>query len=155
MSSEAGDGPARMDRFRAAAWWVLRPLAIVGPLVLVLSSGVIPPMRAETGWATLPLSTLVIAVLLALALLALLRTFAVRGLRTGRHGLTSREAGVVALLVFLLAWWCMGLSLLAHGPGPDDGIGSLAYINGMFGVLVCTGLLFRWALRRGPGASAA
>ena len=139
-----------MDRFRSAAWWVLRPLAIVGPLALVLSSGVIPPMRTETGWATLPLSTLVIAVILALVLLALVRTFSVRGLRTGRPGLTAREAGVVALLVFLIAWWRMGLSLLAHGPGDNDGIGSLAYINGMFGVLVCTGVLFRWALRRNP-----
>jgi hypothetical protein len=139
-----------MDRFRSVAWGTLRVVAIAGPLALVLSSGVIPPMRAETGWATLPLSTLVIAVILALVLLALVRTFSVRGLRTGRPGLTSREAGVVALLVFLIAWWCMGLSLLAHGPGANDGIGSLAYINGMFGVLVCTGVLFRWALRRNP-----
>jgi len=137
-----------MDRFRAAAWWLLRPLAVVGPLALVLSSGVLPPTRPETGWATLPLSTLVMAVILILALLALARSFSVRALRTGRPGLAAREAGVVALLVFLMAWWAMGLSLLAHGPSGNDGIGSLAYINGAFGTLVCIGVLFTWAVRR-------
>ena len=142
-----------MDRFRAAAWWILRPLAVVGPLALVLASGVLPPSRPETGWATLPLTTLVIAVVLCLALLALARSFSVRGLRTGRPGLAPREAGVVALLVFLMAWWALGLSLLAHGPGGNDGIGSLAYINGMFGVLVCVGVLFRWAVRREPSTA--
>ncbi|MBC7894521.1 MAG: hypothetical protein H7066_03855 [Cytophagaceae bacterium] len=137
-----------MERFRAAAWRLLPPLAIVGPLVLVLASGVIPPSRPETGWATLPVTTLAFAAIVALALLALVRTFAVRGLRTGLAGLTSREAGVVALLTFLMAWWCMGLSMLAHGPGTNDGIGSLAYINGSFGTLVCIGVLFAWATRR-------
>jgi hypothetical protein len=142
-----------MDGFRAVAWWMLRVVAIAGPLALVLSSGVIPPTRPETGWATLPLSTLIIAVILALSLLALVRTFSVRGLRSGHPGLTAREAGVVGLLVFLLAWWCMGLSLLAHGPSGNDGVGSLAYINGMFGTLVTTGVLFRWALRRDPASA--
>ena len=148
MTTEAAGERDGMTRFRAAAWRVLRPLSILGPLALVLSSGVIPPARVETGWATLPLTTLVIAVVLALALLALVRMFAVRGLRTGRPGLSAREAGVVALLVFLMAWWAMGLSLLAHGPGEGDGIGSLAYINGAFGSMVAIGVLFAWAVRR-------
>jgi hypothetical protein len=111
---------------------------------------VLPPARPETGWATLPLTTLIAAAILALALLALVRTFAVRELRTGRPGLSARESGVVGLLVFLTAWWCMGLALLARGPGDGDGIGSLAYINGAFGVMVCVGVLFRWATQR-PG----
>ena len=143
-----------MERFRAVMWWALRPLAVVGPLGLVLSSGVLPPSRPETGWATLPLSTLIVAVILCLALLALVRSFAVRGLRSGRPARSLRARGVgVALLVFLIAWWALGLSLLAHGPGSNDGIGSLAYINGMFGTLVATGVLFTWAVRR-PRATA-
>jgi hypothetical protein len=149
MTSEAAGESQGMERFRAAAWWLLRPLTIVGPLALVLSSGVFPPARPETGWATLPLTTLIFGAILALALLALVRTFAVRGLRTGSPGLSSREAGVVGLLVFLMAWWCMGLSMLAHGPGDNDGLGSLAYINGSFGTVVCIGVLFAWATRRG------
>ena len=148
MTTEAAGDSRDFERFRAAAWWLLRPVAVVGPLALVLASGVIPPARPETGWATLRLTTLVFASILALALLALVRTFAVRGLRTGQPGLTAREAGVVALLIFLMAWWCMGLSMLAHGPGGNDGIGSLAYINGSFGTMVCIGVLFAWALRR-------
>ena len=150
MSTEAAGESQGFERFRAAASRLLPPLAIVGPLALVLASGVIPPARPETGWATLPVTTLIFAAILVLALLALVRTFAVRGLRTGRPGLTSREAGVVALLVFLMAWWCMGLSLLAHGPGGNDGIGSLAYINGSFG----TRGLHRRAVRLGDAASA-
>ncbi len=148
MTSEAAGESQGFERFRAAAWRVLPPLAIVGPLALVLFSGVLPPTRSETGWATLPLTTLIFASVVALALLALVRTFAVRDLRTGQPGLNSREAGVVALLVFLMAWWCIGLSMLAHGPGPNDGIGSLAYINGSFGTVVCIGVLFAWATRR-------
>ncbi|MEO8263631.1 MAG: hypothetical protein ABI566_13775 [Pseudolysinimonas sp.] len=148
MTTEAAGDSERMERFRQLAWQALRPLSIIGPLALVLSSGVIPPTRVETGWATLPLSTLIMAVVLALVLLALVRSFSVRGLRTGHPGLSSREAGVVALLAFLLAWWCLGLSLLAHGPGENDGIGSLAYINGAFGTMVAVGVLFTWAVRR-------
>lgn len=148
MTSEAAGESRSAERFRAAAWRVLPPLAIVGPLALVLSSGVLPPARPETGWATLPVTTLIFAAILVLALLALVRTFRVRGLRTGRYGLTFRESAVVALLVFLMAWWCMGLSMLAHGPGGGDGFGSLAYIHGAFGSLVCIGVLFAWGTRR-------
>jgi len=142
-----------MDRFRSIMTFALKPLAIVAPIALVLCSGVLPPARPETGWATLPVTTLILAALLMLALLALVRTFSVRALRTGIPGITDREAGVVALLTFLLAWWCMGLSLLAHGPGGGDGIGSLAFINGMFGTIVCIGVLFRWATKRAPATS--
>jgi hypothetical protein len=148
MTTEAADRGSGIDRFRAAMWWLLKPFAVVGPLALVLSSGVIPPTRPETGWATIPLTTVFFAAILTLALLALVRTVAVRGLRTDRPGLTSREAAVLALLVFLMAWWCMGLALLAHGPGESDGLGALAYIHGSFGTLVCIGVLFAWATRR-------
>ncbi len=148
MTSEAAGESQGFERLRAAMARLLSPLAIVGPVALVLASGVLPPTRPETGWATLPLTTLIFASIVALAMLALVRTFAVRGLRTGQPGLTAREAGVVALLTFLMAWWCMGLSLLAHGPGDNDGIGSLAYINGSFGTVVCIGVLFAWGTRR-------
>lgn len=137
-----------MTRFRALAWGALRPLAIVAPVALVLCSGALPPARPETGWATLPVTTLVLAAILMLALLALARSFSIRALRTGVAGVTDREAVVIALLTFLVAWWCLGLSLLAHGPGDGDGLGSLAYIHGMFGTIVCTGVLFAWAVRR-------
>ena len=142
-----------MTRFRALAWGALRPLAIVAPVALVLCSGVLPPARPETGWATLPVTTLVLATVLMLALLALARSFSIRALRTGVAGVTGREAVVIALLAFLVAWWCLGLALLAHGPGNGDGLGSLAYIHGMFGTIVCTGVLFAWALRRRPEVS--
>lgn len=142
-----------MDRFRAIMAFALKPLSVVGPLALVLFSGALPPTRPETGWATLPLTTVILAAMLMLALLALVRLVAVRALRTGIPGITDREAGVAALLIFLMAWWCFGLSLLAHGPGGGDGIGSLAYINGMFGTIVCTGVLIRWTTKRAPAAS--
>lgn len=142
-----------MDRFRAAMAFILKPLAVLGPLALVLCSGVLPPTRPETGWATLPLAMVILAAALMLTLLALVRMFSIRTLRTGIPGITDREAGVVALLAFLLAWWCVGLSVLAHGPGSGDGFGSLAFINGMFGTLVCTGVLFRWATKRAPATS--
>jgi hypothetical protein len=148
MTTEAAHAGRGIDRFRAAMWGLLKPFAVIGPLALVLSSGVIPPARPETGWATIPLTTVVFAAILMLALLALVRTVAVRGLRTNLPGLASREAGVAALLIFLMVWWCMGLSLLAHGPGESDGLGALAYIHGSFGTLVCIGVLFAWTTRR-------
>ena len=141
-----------MDRFRAIATRALGPYSILAPIALVLSAGLIPPAREETGWATVLGVTAIIAVVLLFVLLVLVRLFRAKWLCSGTHGLTARESGVFALHVFLLLWWCLGLRLLADGPGSGDGLGSLAFINGMFGALVTLGILIGSAIRRPPSA---
>jgi hypothetical protein len=150
MTTEAAGDSDRMLRFRAIATRALGPVSILGPIALVLSAGLIPPAREEAGWATMLGVTAVVAVVLLFVMLAEVRLFRVKWLRTGTHGLTAHESGVLALHVFLLLWWCVGLRLLAGGPGADDTIGSLAFINGMFGTVVTLGILIRSATRRAP-----
>jgi hypothetical protein len=137
-----------MARFRALATSALRPFSILAPIALVLSAGLIPPAREESGWATVLGVTAIIAVVLLFLLLVLVRLFRAKWLRSGAHGLTARESGVFALHVFLVLWWCLGLRLVANGPGSGDGFGSLAFINGMFGTLVTLGILIHSATRR-------
>ena len=121
MTSEAAGDSDRMRRFRAIATRALGPVSILAPLALVLSAGLIPPAREETGWATMLGVTAVIAVVLLFVLLAAgAGSSRVQWLRTGTHGLTARESGVLALHVFLLAVVVHGPALLAGGPGPDD-----------------------------------
>jgi hypothetical protein len=139
-----------MLRFRDIATRALGPFSILAPIALVLSAGLIPPVREETGWATVLLVTAVIAVVLLFALLVLVRLFRAKWLRSGVYGLTTRESAVFAIHVFLVLWWCFGLRLLAGGPGPGDTTGSLAFINGMFGAAVTLGILIRSATRRQP-----
>lgn len=141
---------SRVAGFRAIATQALGPFSILAPIALVLCAGLIPPAREESGWAPVLGVAAVTAVVLLFALLVLVRLFRAKWLRTGVHGLTFRESGVFALHVFLLLWWCVGLRLLAGGPGPDDTIGSLAFINGMFGTAVTLGILIRSATRREP-----
>lgn len=138
----------RSRRFREIATRALRPVSVVGPLALVLSAGLIPPAREEFGWATVLGTTTIIAVILLFAWLTLVRLFAVQWARTGLRELSFRESGLLALHVFFLVWWCLGLRALAHGPGPGDGFGFLAFINGGFGAGVTLGLLLRSASRR-------
>jgi hypothetical protein len=142
----------RMRRFRGIATRALGPFSILAPIALVLCAGLIPPSREETGWATILGVTVIIAVVLQFALLVLVRLFRAEWVRGGEPRLTARESGVFALHVFLALWWCVGLRLLSGGPGPDDTIGSLAFINGMFGVVVTLGILIRSAARRAPSA---
>jgi hypothetical protein len=138
----------RVARFRALATGALRPFSILAPIAVVLCAGLLPPSRDEHGWATLLGSAVIAAVILLFALLVLVRLFEAKWLRAGVRGLTLRESGVFALHVFLLGWWCVGLRFLAGGPGSDDGFGSLAFINGMFGTAVTLGILIHSATRR-------
>jgi hypothetical protein len=140
----------RAKRFREIATRALRPISILAPIALVLCAGLIPPARAEHGWATVLGVTAIMAVLLLFAELVLVRLFEAQWARTGVRGLSLRESGILALHVFLVIWWCGGLNALAHGPGPNDGLGSLAFINGCFGAAVTLGLLLRAASRRVP-----
>ena len=128
-------------RFRRVVTAGFRPLSVIAPIALVLSAGIIPPASPPDG-STLLLSTLIIGVVLLPVLLALVRVWDLRWARTGERLFSRREAWTVTLLAFLLAWWCMGLTMLAHG----EGYGGLAFVNGMFGVLVTVGVLFRWAI---------
>jgi hypothetical protein len=139
-------------RFRRFVTRAFRPLSVMGPALLVVCAGLIPPVRAEEG-STLLRDTAIIAVVVLAALLVLVRVWELRWARTGNRLFTRREAWTVTLLAFLLAWWSMGLAILAHGPGPADHLGALGFVNGMFGVLVTTGVLFAWGLRR-PSAAA-
>ncbi|MEQ1738099.1 MAG: hypothetical protein ABL886_17065 [Rhodoglobus sp.] len=148
MSVEAAGEGQGVERFRDVATRALAPYSILAPIALVLSAGLLPPAREETGWATVLGVTAIIAVVMLFALLVTVRLFRAKWFRSGTHGLTLRESGVFALHVFLLLWWCFGLRLLANGPGPGDGIGSLAFINGMFGTLVTLGILIHSATRR-------
>jgi hypothetical protein len=134
--------PRRTRRFRRVMTRLLRPVSVVAPIALVLATGVIPPVALPEG-STLLISSVIIAAVLMIVLLALARVWDLRWARLGERLFTRREAWTVALLIFLLAWWCMGLAMLARG----EGYGGLAFVNGMFGVLVTTGVLFRWALR--------
>jgi hypothetical protein len=152
MTAEAAGESHRVARFRELATRALGPYSILAPIALVLSAGLIPPARQENGWATVLGVTTIIAAVLLLAMLALVRLFRTKWLRTGTRELTSRESGVFALHAFLLLWWCLGLRLLANGPGPNDGFASLAFINGMWGTLVTLGILIAWATRRAPSA---
>ena len=142
----------RMRRFREIATRALGPFSILAPIALVLCAGLLPPAREETGWATILGVTAIIAVVLLFVLLVMVRLFRARWLRTGEPGLTARDAGVFALHVFLVLWWCVGLRLLSGGPGRDDTIGALAFINGMFGAAVTLGILIRSATRRAPAS---
>ena len=138
----------RMPRFRTIATRVLGPYSILAPIALVLCAGLLPPSREENGWATILGVTAVVAVVMLFALLVLVRLFRAKWLRSGVRLLNARESGVFALHVFLVLWWCFGLRLLSAGPGPGDSMGSLAFINGMFGAAVTIGILIHSATRR-------
>jgi hypothetical protein len=124
-------------RFRLFVTWAFRPLSIVAPIALVVAAGVTSP----TPWLG---QVLIIAIVLLAALLTLVRMWDLRWARTGCRLFTRREAWTVTLLAFLLGWWIMGVGMIAVG----ESYGSLAFVNGMFGVLVTTGILFRWAARK-------
>ena len=141
-----------MRRFREIATRVLGPFSILAPIALVLCAGLLPPSREESGWATILGVTVIIATVMLFALLVLVRLFRAKWQRTGVRGLTARESGVFLLHVLLVLWWCVGLRLLSGGPGRDDTIGSLAFINGMFGAAVTLGILIRSAARRAPAS---
>ncbi|HEX7834448.1 MAG TPA: hypothetical protein VF479_03140 [Pseudolysinimonas sp.] len=145
--SESEPESGRVARFRDIATRALGPYSILAPVALVLSAGLIPPSREEHGWATVLGVTAIIAVVLLFVLLVMVRLLRAKWLRSGTRGLTLRESGVFALHVFLLLWWCFGLRLLANGPSSGDGIGSLAFINGMFGTAVTLGVLIHSATR--------
>jgi hypothetical protein len=113
-----------------------------------VSAGLIPPPHPIEG-STLLRDTTLIAVVLLVVLLTLVRVYEVHWARVGERLFTRREAWTLLLLTFLLAWWCMGLHMLAN----SEGLGGLAFVNGMFGVLVTVGALFRWALRRDPSSA--
>jgi hypothetical protein len=137
-----------MRRFREIATRVLGPFSILAPIALVLCAGLIPPSREESGWATILGVTAIIATVMLFALLVMVRLFRAKWLRGGEPRLTATESGVFLLHVLLVLWWCVGLRLLSGGPGRDDTIGSLAFINGMFGAAVTLGILIRSAARR-------
>ncbi len=146
MSSPEGTPEhPRTRRFRRIATRAFRPLSILAPIALVVSAGLIPPAHPIAGSTLLP-DTALIAVVLLAVLMALVRVYELHWARLGERLFTRREAWTVLLLTFLLAWWCMGLNMLAN----SEGYGGLAFVNGMFGVLVTVGVLFRWATRRQP-----
>ena len=128
-------------RFRRVVTSAFRPLSIVAPIALVLAAGVLAP----TPWLG---QVLIIAIVLLAVLMTLVRVWDLRWARAGRKLFSTREAWTVLLLAFLLAWWTMGVGMIAVG----EGYGSLAFVNGMFGVLVTTGVLFYWALRKPASA---
>jgi len=137
--------PRRTRRFRRFVTRAFRPLSIIAPIALVLTTGIIPPATLPEG-STLLIASVIIAVVLMAVLLTLTRVWDLQWARRGERLFTRREAWTVTLLAFLLAWWCMGMVMLTHG----DGYGGLAFVNGMFGVLVTVGVLFRWATRPVP-----
>lgn len=145
LSPEGPPEPRRTRRFRRAATRAFRPLSIIAPMALVLATGVIPPATVP-GTSSLLVAMFIIGVLVLVTLLALVRVWDLRWARTGERLFTRREAWTVLLLTFLMGWWCMGLVMLTHG----EGYGGLAFVNGMFGVLVTTGVLFYWATRPVP-----
>ena len=148
MSSPEGNPEhPRTRRFRRFATRAFRPLSILGPVALVVSAGLIPPPHPIEG-STLLRDTALVAVVLLAVLLTLVRVYELHWARLGDRLFTRREAWTVLLLAFLLAWWCMGLNMLAN----SESLGGLAFVNGMFGVLVTVGVLFRWATRR-PAAT--
>jgi hypothetical protein len=142
---EGDPEPRRTRRFRRFMTTAFRPLSVIAPIALVLTTGIIPPATFPEG-STLLVSMIIVGVILLGILVALVRTWDLRWARTGERLFTRREAWTVLLLAFLLAWWCLGMVWITHG----DGYGGLAFVNGMFGVLVTVGVLFYWATRPIP-----
>lgn len=124
-------------RLRRITTRAFRPLSIIAPIALVLAAGVTAP-------SPLLAQIAIVAVILLATLLTLVRVWDLHWAHRGERLFTRREAWTVVLLTFLLAWWIMGVAMLANG----EGYGGLAFVNGMFGVLVTFGVMFRWALRR-------
>src|SRR5689334_15080048 len=103
-------------RFRHFVTWAFRPLSVVAPVALVVAAGVTSP----TPWLG---QVLIIAVVLLAVLLTLVRMWDLRWARMGVRLFTRREAWTVTLLAFLLAWWTMGVGMIAVG----EAYGSLAF----------------------------
>ncbi len=128
-------------RFQRFATRAFRPLSVMAPVALVVAAGVTSPTPFLGQMA-------IVAVVLLAVLLTLVRVWDLRRARTGQQHFTTREAWTVTLLTFLLAWWTMGVAMIAVG----EPYGTLAFVNGMFGGLVTTGVLFRWALAKPANA---